>query len=169
MGGLEVRRKPIQDSPTPGSNSVAALALDRLYAYTADARYHQAAHATLEAFAGIASQFGLFAATYGLASVLHSRHTIQVIITGADGDPRAKLLEEVAASVYRFGKAILRVTPERASQNTLPTPILEIVPGLRPAEPQALVCIETTCQPPTSDATQLASLLTGIVADAASR
>ncbi|HXN22262.1 MAG TPA: thioredoxin domain-containing protein [Candidatus Dormibacteraeota bacterium] len=169
MGGLEVRRKPIQDSPTPGSNSVAALALDRLYAYTADARYHQAAHATLEAFAGIASQLGLFAATYGLASVLHSRHTIQVIITGADGDSRAELLEEVAASVYRFGKAILRVTPERASQNSLPTPILEILPGLRPAEPQALVCIETTCQPPTSDPTLLASMLTGIVAEAASR
>jgi uncharacterized protein YyaL (SSP411 family) len=167
LGGLEVRRKPIQDSPTPGSNSVAALALDRLYAYTAEARYRQAAQTTLEAFAGIASQLGLFAATYSLAAVLHSRHTIQVIITGPAGHPGAALLEEVAASVYRLGKAILRVMPEHASGNSLPTPIVEILPGLRPAEPQALVCTETTCQPPTSDPVQLASLLTGRVADAA--
>src|SRR5439155_20104905 len=31
MGGLEVRRKPFQDSPTPGANSVAAIALIRLH------------------------------------------------------------------------------------------------------------------------------------------
>ena len=28
MGGLDVRRKPFQDSPTPGANSVAAIASD---------------------------------------------------------------------------------------------------------------------------------------------
>ena len=36
MGGLDVRRKPLQDSPTPGANSVAAMVLDRLYAFTGD-------------------------------------------------------------------------------------------------------------------------------------
>ena len=39
MGGLEVRRKPLQDSPTPGANSSAAILLDRLHGYTGDARY----------------------------------------------------------------------------------------------------------------------------------
>jgi len=29
MGGLDVRRKPFQDSPTPGANSIAAIALVR--------------------------------------------------------------------------------------------------------------------------------------------
>ena len=32
MGGLEVRRKPFQDSPTPGANSIAAIALIRMHA-----------------------------------------------------------------------------------------------------------------------------------------
>ena len=60
MGGLDVRRKPFQDSPTPGANSVAAIALIRLHAFTGDERYHNFAQKTLEAFAGIAPQYGLF-------------------------------------------------------------------------------------------------------------
>ena len=38
MGGLDIRRKPFQDSPTPGANSVAAIALLRLHALTDDHR-----------------------------------------------------------------------------------------------------------------------------------
>ena len=34
MGGLDVRRKPLQDSPTPGGNAVAAIVLERMYDYT---------------------------------------------------------------------------------------------------------------------------------------
>ena len=36
LGGLDVRRKPLQDSPTPGGNPVAVMVLDRLYAYTGE-------------------------------------------------------------------------------------------------------------------------------------
>ena len=56
MGGLDVRRKPFQDSPTPGANSVAAIALIRMHAFTGDQRYYDFAQKTLEAFAGIAPQ-----------------------------------------------------------------------------------------------------------------
>ena len=41
----------------PGANSSAAILLDRLFAYTGDARYRACAEATLEAFAGIAPQY----------------------------------------------------------------------------------------------------------------
>src|SRR5439155_13932169 len=78
MGGLDVRRKPFQDSPTPGGNSVAAIALTRLYAFTNDAKYSEWARKTLEAFAGIAPQYGMFAATYGLAATLYAHHPAQV-------------------------------------------------------------------------------------------
>src|SRR5262249_36717415 len=33
MNGLDVRRKPFQDSPTPGANSVAIIALVRMHHY----------------------------------------------------------------------------------------------------------------------------------------
>src|SRR2546428_928588 len=82
MGGLDVRRKPVQDSPTPGPNAIAAIALDRLYGYTGKTLYRERAEQTLETFAGIAPQYGLFGATYGLATLLHERHALQVVITG---------------------------------------------------------------------------------------
>ena len=90
MGGLDVRRKPMQDSPTPGANSVAAIVLDRLYALTGEKLYRDWAEKTLEAFVGLVPQYGLFAATYGLAALLHARHPVQVVITGAAGDPRSR-------------------------------------------------------------------------------
>jgi uncharacterized protein YyaL (SSP411 family) len=111
MGGLDVRRKPFQDSPTPGANSVAAIALIRMHAFTNDAKYHQWAQKTLEAFAGIAPQYGMFAATYGLAATLFALHPAQVVIVGPVNNAIANSLEAAANSVFRFGKSVLRITP----------------------------------------------------------
>jgi hypothetical protein len=161
MGGLELRRKPLQDSPTPGANSSAAILLDRLQSYTGDARYLACAEATLEAFAGIAPQFGIHAASYGLAALLHARRPFEVIITGASEDPQAAALETAANSVYRFGKAVLRVTPERiASPDALAPAFAETLPHLRAEVAQALVCVGTTCRPPVTDPAALVALLT---------
>src|ERR1700689_424201 len=113
MGGMEIRRKPLQDSPTPGANSVAVIALDRLYGLTGEKLYRDWAEKTLEAFAGLVPQYGLFAATYGLAALLHARHTLQIVITGVPNDSNAAALERAANEIYRFGKSILRVTPEK--------------------------------------------------------
>jgi len=169
MGGLDVRRKPLQDSPTPGANSVAAMVLDRLYAYTGETLYRERAEQTLEAFAGIAPQYGLFAATYGLAAMLHARHPLQVVITGRAGDPQAARLEHAAQSIYRFGKAVLRVTPELVASDGLAPALKQTLPNLRAETPLALVCVETTCQPPVSDPERLKALLTEIAASAAAR
>ena len=161
MGGLELRRKPLQDSPTPGANSSAAILLDRLHGYTGDARYRACAQATLEAFAGIAPQFGIHAASYGLAAVLHARGPFEVVVTGRDDDPQAVALENAAHSVYRFGKAVLRVTPERiSSSNALAPALAETLPQLRADTAQALVCVGTSCRPPVTDPTALVALLT---------
>ncbi len=167
MGGLEVRRKPLQDSPTPGANSSAAILLDRLYGYTNDARYREHAEATLEAFAGIAPQFGIHAASYGLAALLHSRQAFEVVITGTSGDPQAAALEQAANSVYRFAKAVLRVTPERmAAGNALAPALAETLPHLNAGVAQALVCAGTTCRPPVSDPAALVALLREVPASA---
>jgi uncharacterized protein len=166
MGGLEVRRKPFQDSPTPSANSVAAMALTRIHAYTDDAKYYQWAKKTLEAFAGVAPQYGLFAATYGLAAVLFAEHPTQVVTTGAGGDAGAQKLEEAANSVYRLGKAVLRVTPEASLEN-LPVALRQTLPHLPKDKAQALVCSGTTCLPPTSDPQELTRILQNGIADIA--
>jgi uncharacterized protein YyaL (SSP411 family) len=158
MGGLEVRRKPFQDSPTPGSNSVAIMALTRMHAYTDDRKYHDGAKKTLEAFAGVAPQFGLFASSYGLAAVLFAEHPTQVVITGAAGDAGAQKLEAAAHSTFRLGKAVLRVTPESSLEN-LPAALRLALPHLPNDKAAALVCTGATCLPPVSDPDELVKLL----------
>src|ERR1700689_2995809 len=166
MGGLEVRRKPLQDSPTPGTNSVAVIVLDRLYAFTGEKLYRDWAEKTLEAFIGLVPQYGLFAATYGLAALLHSRHPIQVVVLGSAHDPKAADLEKAASEVYRFGKAVLRVTPERLISASLAPALRETLPHLDASKPQALVCIEKTCHPPVTTPDKLTSLISEITRDA---
>lgn len=166
LGGLDVRRKPFQDSPTPSANSVAAIALTRMHAYTGDVRYYDFAKRTLEAFAGIASKYGMFAATYGLATILFSRHAMQVVVTGSAGDPVAQALEDAAHRVYRFGKSVLRVTPE-TPQLHLAGALKETLPHLPPDKAVALVCMGQTCLPPTSDPAQLTVMLENGAAQAA--
>jgi hypothetical protein len=165
MGGLELRRKPFQDSPTPSANAAAAIALDRLYGLTGNTLYRERARQTLEAFAGIAPQYGLFAASYGLAATLHARHAVQVVVTGKAGDEAAARLEETANSVYRFGKAVLRVTPEVAADGLAPA-LRQTIPHLNAEIAQALVCVETTCRPPITDPAQLAGTLSSITGGA---
>ncbi|MGB7844790.1 MAG: thioredoxin domain-containing protein [Candidatus Acidiferrum sp.] len=158
LGGLEVRRKPFQDSPTPSANSVGVMALTRMHAYTNDQKYYDWAKKTLEAFAGVASQYGLFAATYGLAAILFTEHPTQVVITGATGDGAAVKLEEAANSVFRLGKAVLRVTAA-SSLEYLPGALWQTLPHLPKDKAQVLVCTGTTCQPPTGDAEELQRIL----------
>jgi uncharacterized protein YyaL (SSP411 family) len=166
MGGLDVRRKPFQDSPTPSANSVAAIALIRMHAFTGDDRYHAFAKKTLEAFAGIAPQYGLFAATYGLAATLFANHPLQVVITGHSNDPAAQALEAAAHRVFRFGKSVLRVTPD-TPQLHLAGALKETLPHLPAGKALAVVCSGQTCLPPTSDPEQLIALLENGVAGAA--
>ena len=166
MGGLDVRRKPFQDSPTPGANSVAAIALIRMHAFTSDERYYNFARKTLEAFAGIAPQYGMFAASYGLAATLFARHPLQVVITGRADDPAAQALEAAAHRVYRFGKSVLRVTPE-TQQLHLAGALKETLPRLPADKALAVVCAGQTCLPPTSDPQQLTALLENGAAGAA--
>jgi uncharacterized protein YyaL (SSP411 family) len=170
MGGMEIRRKPLQDSPTPGANSVAVIVLDRMYGLTGEKMYRDFAEKTLEAFVGLVPQYGLFAATYGLAALLHARHTLQVVVLGADGDPQAAALEKAANEIYRFGKSVLRVTPEKLAGGAALAPALrETLPHLDAAKAQALVCVETTCHPPVTDAGKLKALLSEVAVEAAGK
>ena len=168
MGGLNVRRKPLQDSPTPAGNPIAAMVLDRLYGYTGNALYRQRADATLGAFAGAAPKYGLFAASYSLAAVLHTRGPIEVVITGREDDPSAQRLERAAAESFRFAKSVLRMTPETKSTAWLAPALAETLPHLRADPAQAQVCMGTTCQPPVTDPEKLRALILGVSTGAAS-
>jgi uncharacterized protein len=159
LGAFDIRRKPFQDSPTPGANSAAAIFFDRLFDYAGESAYREAAERTLEAFSGVMGNYGMFAASYGLALIVHVRRPIEVIVTGTEGDLAAYELERAAHGVFRLAKAVLRVTPAALSAGALPPSFAETLGNLPANEPRALVCVQNTCQPPVTNADELAALL----------
>jgi uncharacterized protein len=155
FGVLSTRRKPLQDSPTPAGNPMAAIALLRLHRYTGDAAYRDKAEQTLETFAGVAEQFGIFVGTYGIA-VAHffQPHLQVVVIAGDNADSRAAELYSAAAASFAFGKSVIRLAANQAVANNLPPALAATIPNLpdlTSGKSFAVVCSGFTCQPPVSD------------------
>jgi hypothetical protein len=160
LGVLGTRRKPFQDSPTPAGNSVAAIALLRLYAYTNQASLHDKAEQTIELIAGLAAQYGIFAATYGIAAVHLSQPHVQIVIVG-NGE-LADRLYAAAAAPYSASKAVLKVAASKAVPQNLPPALAETIPHLPAVKEEktvAVICSGFTCQPPISDPDELARSL----------
>jgi uncharacterized protein YyaL (SSP411 family) len=160
LGALTARRKPYQDSPTPAGNSAAAIALLRMHAYTNDSEYRDKAEATLEVFAGMADQYGMFASTYALAAVwLLEGHT-QVVVVG--NDEPARQLYAAAVAPFAVNKAVLKVSDSAAAPQNLPPALAEVVPSvpaIKEGKSAAVICSNFTCQPPVSDPDELAKSL----------
>jgi uncharacterized protein YyaL (SSP411 family) len=156
LGVLATRRKPLQDSPTPAGNPMAAIALARLHHYTGDDGYHDKAEQTLETFAGVAEQFGIFAATYGIAVAHLIENPVQVVVVGED-EAATNLLAE-AVWPFAFNKATLRLAANQVASANLPRALAETLPNLphlASGESFAVLCSGSTCQPPVSDAAEL--------------
>jgi len=160
LGVLGTRRKPFQDSPTPAGNSVAAIALLRLHAYTNDASLREKAEHTLEIIAGLAAQYGIFVATYGIAAVHFAEPHTQVVIVG-DGQ-QADLLYAAASTSYSVNHTVLKLTADKAVQKNLPPSLAETIPQLPPVKEGksvAVLCSDFTCKPPIFDPEELAQHL----------
>ena len=159
LGVLSTRRKPLQDSPTPAGNPMAAIALLRLHHYTGEAAYRDKAEQTLETFAGVAEQFGIFAATYGIAVLHLLENPVQVVVIGASGAERtASALAAVAATAFAFNKSVLRLTANQAVAGNLPPTLAATIPNLpqlSSGESFAVLCSGFACQPPLTDPTEL--------------
>jgi len=156
LGTLATRRKPFQDSPTPAGNSVATIALLRMYGYTNEQSYRDQAQETLEVFAGMAEQFGIFGATYGIAGMHFTQPHTQVVVIGEGED--ARNLYRAAVSSLAFNKAVIHLTTNEAVAQNLPPSLAETIPnlpGVRESVAKAVVCSGATCQPPVSTAEQL--------------
>jgi uncharacterized protein YyaL (SSP411 family) len=186
LGILGTQRKPFQDSPTPAGNSAAAIALLRLHEYAhdsshddsskKDASYRDEAERTLEVYAGVAGQHGIFAATYGLAVVYFVHPHRQVVVVGRD--EAAKELYRAAARPLSLNTAVLRLDTDKAVAQNLPPALAETIPNLpalggerssdgRPSHQRssdgrssyersfAVVCSGFACQPPIFDAKEL--------------
>jgi len=163
LGVLSTPRKPLQDSPTPAGNPMAAIVLMRLCHYTGDAQYRDKAEDTLEAFAGAAEQFGIFAATYGIA-VLHLLESLVQVVVIAGDDSAAKTQELYAAAVgpFAFNKSVLQLAANQAVAENLPPVLAETIPKLpqiKSGKSFAVVCSGSACRPPVNSAHELRQML----------
>jgi hypothetical protein len=160
LGALAARRKPLQDSPTPAGNPMAALALLRLHAYTNDAKHRELAEGTLKAFAGIASHYGLFASSYGIALGMYLHPHTQVVIVGSGA--RAEQLEAAAFRKFSLNQAVLHLQEGEAVPQMLPPALAETIPNLpaiKKGHTVAVICSGFSCKPPISEPAELEKAL----------
>jgi uncharacterized protein len=122
----------------------------RLHHYTGDAGYRDKAEQTLETFAGVAEQFGIFAATYGIAVLHLLDKPVQVVVIAGD-DGKADSLQAVATARFAFTKNSLRLAASQVVPSNLP-PILAAtlphIPQLSSGKSFAVICSGYSCQAP---------------------
>jgi hypothetical protein len=159
-GSLTTQRKPFQDSPTPAANAVAAQVLDRLDVLADREDFGEKAEATLALFAPKAGQYGLFAASYGLALLHHLRAPVDVVVVGRADDDRTLNLLRAAYETPRAGKRVFTFEPGIVQSRDLPAGLASTLPALPfDGVPVALVCEGSTCHPPVQTPVVLRELL----------
>jgi len=159
-GVLGTPRKPFQDSPTPAGNSLAVIALLRLHGYTEDPGYRNKAEQTLELPAGVAGQYGIFAATYGIAAVHFSTPHTQIVVIG-DDDAADSLYREAISSAGLTTVCLKLKFSQAVAQNLPPSLAATVtqLPALGQGKSFVVVCSEFSCKPPVHTAEQLKELL----------
>ena len=145
LGALTARRKPLQDSPTPAGNPMAAALLLRLESLNGREDYLVKAMETLETFAGVVEHFGMFAASYGLALQRMVQRAVQICVIGEDAE--ARRLEAVGMARYAVNKSVVRLRRDQLA--ALPPMLLQTLPNLpRTQESVAVLCNGKGCLPP---------------------
>jgi hypothetical protein len=156
LGALGARRKPLQDSPTPAGNPMAAALLLRLSELNGSADYKEKARGTLETFASVVEHFGLYAATYATTLQRFLHEPIQVCVVG--NDVQADHLEQVALRGFAVNKTVIRLVS--VEHGKLPPELdatLPILPKL--AGSFVVVCRNGSCQPPVATVEELQAAL----------
>jgi hypothetical protein len=159
-GSLSTQRKPFQDSPTPAANAVAAQVLDRLDVLADREDLGEKAAATLALFAPKAGQYGLFAASYGLALLHHLRAPVDVVVVGRADDDRTRNLLRTAYETPRAGKRVFAFEPGTVQARDLPAGLAATLPQLPfDGVPVALMCEGSACHAPVQTPEALRNLL----------
>jgi uncharacterized protein YyaL (SSP411 family) len=162
LGVLNTARKPFQDSPTPAGNPMAAIALLRMHGHTDETGYRDKAERTLELLAGAAGQYGLFAATYGIAVVQCVEPHTQIVIVGED--ETADELYDEAVAWSSFSMSALKISFSQAVEANLPPSLAATIPqlpGVQQKKTVAVVCSGRSCKPPVHSVELLRQLLSG--------
>jgi len=159
---LLAREKPTQDGAEPSGNSVAALNLLRLAAFTTDDRFRSAADQLLTGFAPLLTRSPAAVSEMLLALDWRlDRPREVVVVTAGRRDGSEALLAPVRRAF--LPNRILAVIPQGGRARDLET-LLPLIQGkvARDGRATAYVCEQGVCQLPTTDPEILAKQLAAV-------
>ncbi|MBS1271323.1 MAG: Thiol:disulfide interchange protein DsbD [Candidatus Marinimicrobia bacterium] len=157
IGFLDIRSQPIQDSPTPGENAVAALALQRYYLLTGEEQYHDKAEATLSRFAGSVGRYGTFASAFGLASAQIIQEPLHILVIG---DEDSALWNAAKRAKYPM-EVLQRIAPDDSYEN-VPEVAKSAVKNLQTDGAVALICSAMSCTQPIKNVNEFRNRLSDV-------
>jgi uncharacterized protein YyaL (SSP411 family) len=158
-GLLPTRARPVQDTPTPSPNGVAALCAARLAELTRASRWGERRDALVRAFAAAAPELGIFGATFLLAvdwAVNPATHL--VIVQSRPEDPTADALHRLALGRYVARRVVQRV--RAGSSDGLP-PAVAAMAGAGSGT-RAFACVGATCLAPAESLEEWRARLTDL-------
>ncbi|MFL5403987.1 MAG: thioredoxin domain-containing protein [Gemmatimonadales bacterium] len=149
-GLLPARAKPVQDTPTPSPNGVAAIVLARLHELTSEPRWKERGSALAAAFGGRAAELGLYAATYLLAVDWQVNPAFHLVVVGDPTDPTTREMHRSALAIFLPRRVVQLLRPAETAGKPLPPALRSMVSGAR--SPRGYACSGSSCSPPAEDA-----------------
>jgi uncharacterized protein len=159
-GLLPTRARPVQDTPTPSPNGIAALGAARLAELTQAPRWRERRDAQVRAFAAAAPELGIFGATFLLAmdwAINPATHLVIVEGTEAGHAETAERLHHRALRAFLPRRVVQRVVP--GFGGTLPPAVAAMAAT---QETRAYACVGATCQAPVTTEADWARTLDGL-------
>jgi uncharacterized protein YyaL (SSP411 family) len=153
-GLLPARAKPVQDTPTPSPNGVAALTAARLAAHLDSDAWRERHRALIQVFAGRAAELGLYGATFLMAMTWALAPVTHLVIVGDDAE--ADRMHRRALGTFIPRKVVKRFARPTGPQAHLPPHLAAMVDG---TAPRAYICRGETCLAPASSDTEWAARL----------
>jgi uncharacterized protein YyaL (SSP411 family) len=154
---LIMRPKDLLESAIPSGNAVAAEVCARLYYYTMDDPYYEAAEGTLGAAGALLAQYAGGVGEMLCALDLWLADVREVAIVGAPGQPDTDALIAATFGPYRPHQVVAAAAPDDSAAIGA-VALLEGRPQ-RGGRATAYVCVHAACQAPVTTPEDLAAQL----------
>lgn len=153
---LIVRPRNVQDNAVPSGNSMMVKQLIRLFAYTGDIRYDQAAHRALSLLTEAMQQYPqAFGEALNAVDMLVGGIT-EVAVVGSDQEEATQALLRVISETYRPNLIVALTEHEVTGDATIP---LLSYRTRHNSSPTVYVCRNFACKMPVTTPEEMRSLL----------
>lgn len=151
---LIIRAKSAMDNATPSGNGQLVALLTKLFWITGDKRYHNAAEATVRAFAG-ETERNFYPYSNLIEGAMMMAEGVQIAIIGPPDDDATQRLLAAARSVPLADRLLMTIDPTESIPEASPLHGKTMVDG----NAAAYICRGPVCSPPITDAGALHAAL----------